>query len=97
MANRSVLTSIGNGVEHDRAPGLATRLPAPVRARIAAAVQTATTFAWLGDETLGPRHFNAHPTATTLSRYRARTAHGVRYFTIRRSKESRFIGVIVEE
>ena len=61
---KAVLASIGNGVEHPQAPGLATRLPAPVRARIATAMQTATTFEWLGDETLGPRHFNADPTVT---------------------------------
>ena len=94
---RAVLTSIGNGVEHERAPGLAARLPAPVRARIAAALESSNSLEWLGDETLGPRHFNADPTVTTLSRYRVRTAPGFRYFTIRQAADGRVIGVIVED
>ena len=94
---RAVLTSIGNGVEHERAPGLAARLPAPVRARIAAALESTSSLEWLGDETLGPRHFNADPTVTTLSRYRVGAAPGFRYFTIRQAADGRVIGVIVED
>jgi CubicO group peptidase (beta-lactamase class C family) len=94
---KAVLKSIGAGVEHARAPGLAARMPAAVRERIAAALQTATTFEWLGDESLGSGHFNADPSVTTLSRYRAGTTVGYRYFTIRQSREGSFIGVIVED
>ncbi len=60
-------------------------------------MQTATAFEWLGDESLGPRHFNADPTVTTLSRYRARTADGFRYFTLRQSRDGHVLGVIVED
>ena len=50
---KAMLTSIGAGVEDARAPGLATRLPAPVRERIATAITAATAFEWLGDEAIG--------------------------------------------
>ena len=58
---RAILTSIGNGVEHKRAPGLAARLPAPHGRASPQPTQTATAFQWLGNETIGSRHFNADP------------------------------------
>jgi hypothetical protein len=94
---KAVLTSIGAGVEHDQAPGLAMRLPAPVRERIAAAVKTATAFEWMGDETFGAYHFNADPRVTNVSWYRARTPEGFRYFTVRQTRERSIVGVIIED
>ena len=94
---KAVLAAIGAGVDHAQAPGLATRLPAPVRARIAAALETATAFDWLGDERLGTGHFNADPAVIAVARYRARTAAGFRYVTIRLSEDGRFVGVIIED
>ena len=94
---KAVLTSIGAGVEHDQAPGLATRLPPPVRERIAAAVKTATAFEWMGDETFGSYHFNADPRVTNVSWYRARTPEGFRYLTVRQTREGSIVGVIIED
>jgi hypothetical protein len=68
-----------------------------MRARIAAAIERATALHWLGDEALGSGHFNADPTVTSLSRYRARTAEGFHYFTLRQSGDGRIVGVVVED
>ena len=94
---KAILASVGAGVEHAQAPGLAARLPAPVRERIATAVRTATTFEWLGDERIGSGHFMPDSTVASVSRYRADTPAGFRYFTIRQSREGRVVAIIVEE
>ena len=94
---KAVLASVGAGIEHAQAPGLATRLPAPVRERIATAIQTATSLEWLGDERLGPGYFNADPSVTDVSRYRVSTPAGFRYFTLRQTRDGRVAGIIIEE
>lgn len=94
---RAVLASVGKGVEDPRAPGLATRLPPRVRERIAAALGEATGLDWLGDEALGVGHFNNEPAVVSVSRYRARSPTGVRYFTIRLAGDGRVLGIIVED
>lgn len=94
---KQILTAIGTGQDDARAPGLAQRLPQPVRDRIARAITTATTLDWLGDEQIGAGYFMADPSVASLSRYRARTADGVRYFTIRESRNGHIVGVLIEE
>jgi hypothetical protein len=67
---RGVLTSVANGLEHPDAPGLAQRLPAPVRARLGAALGTGTPAAakleFLGEERVTDRHFNLDPAVVAL-------------------------------
>ena len=94
---RAALTSIGAGAEHDAAPGLAKRLPLPVRERIAAALPSTAAFESLGGEQVGAGHFNLDPDLARLAWYRARTPEGERYFTVRLSREGRLLGVIVED
>ena len=94
---RAALTSIGAGVEHEAAPGLATRLPPPVRERIAAALPSTAAFESLGGEQVGAGHFNLDANLARLAWYRARTSEGERYFTVRLSREGRLLGVIVED
>ena len=93
---RAVLASIGAGAEHSRAPGLAARLSPAIRERIAAALRGATALEWLGEESLGPRHFNADPRMTRVSWFRARTADGIVYFTVRLADDGTVGGVLVE-
>ena len=85
---RRILTSIAAGVEDDNAPGLATRLPPAVRERIGAAVRTSLAFEYLGEERIGEGHFSLDPAIARVRWYRARTPDGMRYFTVRLSRES---------
>ena len=94
---RTVLSSIAAGTEHPRAPGMATRLPARVRERLADTLRTATTFESLGEERLGAFHFNLDPTVVILQRYRASTPLGMRYLTIRLSSSNAVLGVVIED
>jgi hypothetical protein len=92
-----VLAAIGEGREDDRAPGLATRLPPPVRERIAETMRNVATFEFLGADAVGNEHFNLDPALKTIRWYRARTSNGMRYLTLRVSGEGRLLGVIVED
>ena len=94
---REVLTAVGAGRDDDRAPGLATRLPPPVRERIAAAMRTATSFEFLGADTVGEGHFNLDPALKTIKWYRVQTADGARFFKLRLSAEGRLLGAIIED
>jgi CubicO group peptidase (beta-lactamase class C family) len=94
---RTALTAIGAGREDERAPGLASRLPQPVRDRIAAAMRTASSFDYLGEETVGDGHFNLDRNLARNRWYRAKTADGMRYFTMRLARDGRLLGVIIEE
>jgi hypothetical protein len=94
---RTALTAIGAGREDERAPGLASRLPQPVRDRIAAAMRTASSFDYLGEETVGDGHFNLDRNLARNRWYRAKTADGMRYFTLRLARDGRLLGVIIEE
>ena len=91
------MTSIGAGLEHEAAPGLAARLPPPVRERIARALPATAVFESLGQEQVGAGHFNLDPQLARVAWYRARTPEGERYFTVRLSAEGRLLGVIVED
>ena len=94
---RQILATIAAGVEDENAPGLASRLPGPVRERIGAAVRTATGFEYLGGEPVGDGHFNLDPAVERVRWYRARTPDGMRYFTVRLSRDGRVRGVLIEE
>jgi CubicO group peptidase (beta-lactamase class C family) len=94
---RDVLATIGAGREDERAPGLAARLPQPVRERIAGALRAAAPLEFLGDEPVGDRHFNLDPALASIRRYRVRTPDGPRYFTLRLSREGRLLGAIIED
>jgi CubicO group peptidase (beta-lactamase class C family) len=94
---RNVVESVGAGVEDAGAPGLASRLPAAVRERIAKALTTATAFEFLGEERVGSGHFNLDPALAKNRWYRATTPAGMRYFTIRLSEDGKVLGVLIEE
>ena len=94
---KEVLAAIGAGREDDRAPGLATRLPPPVRERIAQAAQAAATFDFLGADAIGDQHFNLDPALKTIKWYRVPTSMGTRYLTLRLAGDGRLLGVIVED
>jgi CubicO group peptidase (beta-lactamase class C family) len=94
---KKAAAAIGDGRHDEMAPGLATRLPPPVRERIRTAVHTATAFEFLGEEAVGEAHFNLDPALARITRYRARTPGGMKYFTLRLSAEGRLLGVIVED
>ena len=94
---KEILAAVGAGREDDRAPGLATRLPQPVRDRIAATMRTATAFEFLGADAVGDEHFNLDPALRTIKWYRVRTADGMRYFTLRLSSDGRLLGAILED
>jgi CubicO group peptidase (beta-lactamase class C family) len=96
----SVLTSVARGVDHSDAPGLATRLPALVRARLASALglpASPASIDYLGDEKVTDRHFNLDPAVVTYRRYRASTPAATRYLTLRLSATDRLLGVVVED
>jgi CubicO group peptidase (beta-lactamase class C family) len=93
----TTLRSVGAGTATAAAPGLAERLPAAVRSRVAAAVSADSQIESLGDEAIGPRHFVANPEIARLRRYRATTAAGLRYLTLQLSTSGTLLGVIVEE
>jgi CubicO group peptidase (beta-lactamase class C family) len=91
------LRSVSSGTATAEAPGLAGRLPAAVRDRLAAALQAATAIDSLGDERIGPRHFVANPAIVRLRRYRVRTPAGAHYLTLQLASTGALLGVIVEE
>jgi CubicO group peptidase (beta-lactamase class C family) len=93
----TALRAVGANTETAAAPGLAARLPAPVRARLASVLETATAIDALGDERIGARHFVANPEIVRLRRYRARTPAGARFLTLQLSSTGSLVGVIVEE
>ena len=93
----TAVRSVGAGTPTAAAPGLAEGLPAPVRERIAAALNTATAIESLGDERIGPRHFVGNPEIARLRRYRAHTPAGARYLTLQLSSSATLLGVIIEE
>ena len=94
---KEVLAAIGAGREDDRAPGLATRLPPPVRERIAQTAQASATFDFLGADAIGDQHFNLDPALKTIKWYRVPTSTGTRYLTLRLAGDGRLLGVIVED
>ncbi len=94
---RLALESVGAGVETPDAPGLALRLPAGVRARIAGALRDATAFESLGEEEVTARHFNLDPALARLARFRTVAPSGARYFTVRFNHDGRMTGVVVED
>lgn len=94
---RRALAAVAKGEEHPDAPNLATRLPAPVRARLAAATAANVTWAFLGEERVTPAHFNLDPLLTRFRWYRA-TAGATRwYLTLRLDAQDRILGAIVED
>lgn len=94
---KEILAAVGAGREDERAPGLATRLPQPVRDRIAATMRTATAFEFLGADAVGDEHFNLDPALRTIKWYGVRTPDGMRYFTLRLSADGRLLGAILED
>ena len=94
---QKTLESVAAGTETDRAPGLAARLPARVRERIRDLLRTATSFEYLGEESVGESHFNLDPALATFRRYRAATPVGMRYLTLRLSASGVLLGVVVED
>jgi D-alanyl-D-alanine carboxypeptidase len=94
---KQLLAAVGAGVEAPDAPGLAARLPPPVRERIARALSTATTFELLGEEAVGEGHFNLDPELARNRWYRAATPDGLRYFTLRLSGSGKLLGVLIED
>jgi D-alanyl-D-alanine carboxypeptidase len=94
---KQLLASVAAGVEAPDAPGLAARLPQPVRERIARALSTLTAFELLGEEAVGASHFNLDPELARIRRYRAATPDGLRYFTLRLAASGRLLGVLIED
>ena len=92
------LTTIAAGEDGPGiAPGLGTRLPAPVKQRIGAALAGATAFEALGGETVTEAHFNLDPALARQEWFRTRTPSGVRYLTIRLDSAGRVLGVLIED
>ena len=94
---RQILESVAAGKETDQAPGLAARLPVPVRERIAKTLRTLTAVDYLGEETVGASHFNLDPAVVMLRRYRAATPDGMRYLTVRLSDRATLMGALIED
>lgn len=57
----------------------------------------ALSFEYLGEERIGDGHFNLDPAVARVRWYRALTADGIRYFTVRLSHEDRLLAVLIEE
>jgi CubicO group peptidase (beta-lactamase class C family) len=93
----AALRSVSAATPTDDAPGLAERLPAPVRERLATLLRTATAIESLGDERIGPRHFVGNPAIVRVRRYRATTPSGMRYLTLQLTSNAAVAGAIVEE
>jgi CubicO group peptidase (beta-lactamase class C family) len=91
------LRAVGAGTPTAVAPGLANRLPAAVRDRLAAALRSSMAIDALGDERIGPRHFTINPAVVRLRRYRVRTSAGARYLTMQLASTGTLEGVIIEE
>jgi CubicO group peptidase (beta-lactamase class C family) len=94
---RARLESVAAGVEDAGAPGLAKRLPPPVRERLAVSLRTATSFQYLGEEQVGASHFTLDPLLATNRWYRAVAPAGMRYLTLRLSATGTLLGVLVED
>ncbi len=92
-----LLEAVAAGRDDPGAPGLGTRLPQPVRDRFGAALRTATTFEYLGEEHVDSSHFNLDPALARIRWYRVATPAGYRYFTLRLSSTSTLLGVLIEE
>jgi hypothetical protein len=84
-----------SGRDHPGAPGLGTRLPQPVRDRLATALRTATAFDDLGEEQVDASHFTLDPALARTRWYRA-TPAGYRYVTLRLSITAALFDVLVE-
>jgi hypothetical protein len=95
---RRAISTVASGVDGPGiAPGLAARLPAPVKQRIGTAIASATAFESLGGEAVNEAHFNLDSALVRQEWYRARTPAGVRYFTIRLDAAGRVLGVLIED
>jgi CubicO group peptidase (beta-lactamase class C family) len=77
----------------DPAPAESDRL----RKELAAKLPPDSSFEFLGEEALGDGHFNLNPAIVRIKRYRARTPGGVKYVTLRLSREGRLLGTLVED
>jgi CubicO group peptidase (beta-lactamase class C family) len=77
----------------DPAPGESERL----RKELAGKLPADATFEFLGEEAVGDRHFNLNPAIVRIKRYRARTSGGMKYVTLRLSREGRLLGTLVED
>lgn len=80
-----------------RAAVAAAELPAPVRARLAEALQPEAVWTSLGDERVGDRHFNLDPTLATFRGYRVDERSGRRYLTVRLNAKEGVLGVLIED
>ncbi|MDQ3168547.1 MAG: beta-lactamase family protein [Acidobacteriota bacterium] len=94
---RRALEAVGAGTETADAPGLAGRLGAQVRARIAEALRSSTAFEFLGDEAVTSRHFNLDPELARIGWFRTVAPSGARYFTVRFNRAGRISGVLIED
>lgn len=94
---RKTLESVAAGTETGQAPGLAARLPAQVRERLANTLRTATSFEYLGDERIGATHFSRDPLMITFRRYRAVTPAGMRYLTLGLAASGVLRRVVIED
>lgn len=94
---KTVLEAVAAGREDAAAPGLGARLPQPVRDRLAAALRTARTIEYLGEEQVDASHFNLNPELTRNRWYRVATPAGQRYLTLRLSSTSTLLGVLIED
>jgi len=94
---RTLMAAVASGAEQANAPGLATRLPPLVRARIGEALRAATTVDWLGEERVDERHFNLDPALATNRWYRLTTPGGMRYLTLRLAADGKLLGILIEE
>jgi hypothetical protein len=94
----NAVRSVGAGKPTADAPGLAERLPADVRERLALAAGPERTIEALGDERIGPRHFVANPAIVRLRRYRTIAKSGApRYLTLQLDRQALLVGTIVED
>jgi CubicO group peptidase (beta-lactamase class C family) len=95
---KTLLEAVAAGRDGDPgAPGLGTRLPQPVRDRLATALRTSTTFEYLGEEEVDASHFTLDPALARNRWYRAATPAGCRYLTLRLSSSSTLLGVLIED
>jgi CubicO group peptidase (beta-lactamase class C family) len=94
---RKALEDVSAGTETDVAPGLAGRLPAPVRERIATALAANKPLEYLGEERVDEQHFTLDPALATNRWYRTVTPHGLRYFTLGLSASATLLGALIED
>ena len=94
---RAALFDVSAGKDSAGAPGLAARLPAPVRQRLATAMTSATSFDYLGEEKVGALHFNLDPNLAANRWYRVTTPAGLRYLTLGLSATGTLLGVLIED